>query len=111
MKRMMAAALVAGALLVGAAPAFAQAGAWGLDQREHWLQERINRGHRDGSLDGREYARVQTQLDNIRHDQRVMAANRGGVLMPDQQRVLEGRLDNVSNSIAWLRHNGERRPW
>ena len=40
-----------------------------------------------------------------------MAANRGGVLMPDQQRVLEGRLDNVSNSIAWLRHNGERRPW
>ena len=45
--------------------------AWDLSRRIDWLQRRIDRGREDGSLDRREAYRVQSALDEIRHDMRV----------------------------------------
>ena len=62
----------------------------GLSQRIDWLQQRIQRGRADGSLDRQEARRAQMQLDALRRD-----AN-----------VLQQRLDDLSRSIRWSRNNG-----
>jgi hypothetical protein len=61
----------------------------GLQQRIDWMQQRIDRGVRDGSIDRREYARVQRELNYLRQQ----AAN------------LETRLENVNRTIRWARNN------
>lgn len=108
---LMAAALVA-ATLGGVAPGTAQAQArygygssstydrdafWrgapdGLQQRIDWLQQRIDRGRGDGSIDPAEARRLQWQLDSMKRD-----AN-----------ALQARLDNLSRSIRWARQDGWR---
>jgi opacity protein-like surface antigen len=62
----------------------------GLQQRIDWLQQRIQRGRADGSLDRQEARRAQLQLDALRRD-----AN-----------VLQQRLDDLSRNIRWSRNNG-----
>lgn len=62
----------------------------GTRERIDWLQQRINRGVADGSLDRREARRVQMQLDSIRRD-----AN-----------ILEQRLNDTSRNITWSRRDG-----
>lgn len=101
-------AAVAAALAVSGAPAQAQArygynnsydreAFWrgapdGLQQRIDWLQQRIDRGRGDGSIDPAEARRLQWQLDGLKRD-----AN-----------ALQQRLDNVSRSIRWARQDGWR---
>jgi hypothetical protein len=64
----------------------------GLRQRIDWLQQRIDRGVRDGSLDRQEARRAQWQLDALRRD----AA------------ALDGRLDDLSRSLRWARRDERR---
>jgi hypothetical protein len=93
-------AILAGLTLIaaaGAAPLSAQPAPgdfWrgapdGLQQRIDWLQQRIDRGAADGSLDRQEASRAQRQLDTLRGD-----AN-----------VLQQRLDDLSRDIRWTRRD------
>lgn len=62
----------------------------GLQQRIDWLQQRIERGRADGSLDRQEARRAQLQLDALRRD----------------AGVLQQRLDDLSRNIRWSRNSG-----
>jgi len=69
-------------------------------QRVDFLQQRINRGLADGSLDRREARRVQYQLNSIRRD----ASYRR--LTPQRRDMLNQRLDDLSRQIRWARNGG-----
>ena len=86
-------------------------GGWDIERRIGWTQERINRGRDDGSLDRREFRRVQGQLNHIRYDYRRARWHGGGRLDDRARDMLTARLDRVNDEIHWLRHNDERRPW
>jgi hypothetical protein len=107
--------------LLGAAPAFAQPHygpppsaaprGWELDRRLDWMQQRIDHGRADGSLDRREARRVQGELIHIRRDEDMMRDRNGGRLNDRDRFMLQDRLDRLDGQIRWLRHNDERRPW
>jgi hypothetical protein len=65
----------------------------GLQQRIDWLQQRIDRGIADGSLDRTEERRARYQLDALRRD----------------ASVLQQRLDDLSRSLRWARRDGDYR--
>lgn len=104
---------MAAGCLLGAGAALAQPGpgAWDLNRREGWLQERIDRGVADGSLTRREAHRVQGQLNRIRFEERRMRRMHGGELIPPDRDRLQMQLDGLSDHIRWARHNDFRRPW
>jgi hypothetical protein len=133
MKIILGAALAV-SLIAAAAPAFAQYGApsgdprdwpdraqrgdwrgprggWDLDRRIDWMQERIDHGRADGSLDFREADRVQDELRRIRDHERRERDDNGGRLDRRARDQLDARLDRLNDQIRWLRHNDERRPW
>jgi len=62
----------------------------GLNERIDWLQQRIQRGIADGSLDRREARQAQIELDSIKRD----------------ATALDQRLDNVSRRLRWSRGGG-----
>ena len=62
----------------------------GLSQRIDWLQQRIDRGSADGTLDRRDARNAQLQLNSMRHD----------------ADVLQQRLDDLSRNLRWRRANG-----
>lgn len=62
----------------------------GLRQRIDWLQQRIDRGASDGSLDPGEARQLQWQLNDLRR----------------QAAAVDQRLDDLSSKIHWLRQNG-----
>ena len=66
----------------------------GLQQRIDWLQQRIDRGVADGSLDRQEARRAQWQLDQLRRDAAALGT----------------RLDDLSRSLRWARNNDWGRP-
>ena len=70
-------------------------------QRISFLQQRIDRGVADRSLDRREARRAQAELNNIRS-----TVNRSRGRMSQQRRndVLR-RLDDLSRSLRWTRQN------
>jgi hypothetical protein len=100
--------LIAAALALagGAGAADAQSGNWnrsqnyntgiwqgapdGLQQRIDWLQQRIDRGVADGSLNRRETRDAQAQLNQLR----------------SEADALNQRLDDLSRRIRWSRGNG-----
>ena len=96
MKKIVIAAAVAGlTVLSAAAPALAQPHGppravapqgWELDRRLDWMQQRIDRGRADGSLDRREARRVQSEIIRIRQDGVVakVLAGKGESLSVDQ---------------------------
>jgi len=61
----------------------------GLRERIDWLQQRIDRGIADGSIDRREARQAQWELDQLKRD--AMA--------------LDQRLDDVSRKIRWYRRS------
>jgi len=117
MKRIITAVV---ASMIVATPAIAQyqhpRGGWDRDeiwrgapdnpyQRIQFLQDRINRGVADGSLDRREAWRANRELNNLRQWIRRMHWN-GERLTPDQRERVQARLDQLSRQIRWERHNG-----
>ncbi|HEX5182565.1 MAG TPA: hypothetical protein VFW19_05360 [Allosphingosinicella sp.] len=116
MKRVVMRAAIVASMVTAVAPLAAQAdrdssafwrGApakpWG---RLGFLQQRIDRGIRDGSLDRREAWRVQKELRSIRDDAWRMRRRDGDRLSPGDAAALQARLDDLSRRIHWLRHNG-----
>ena len=114
MKKIIASLALAGTLLAGA-PIAAQPYYGGGNSRDFWqgapsgvwerirfLQDRINRGARDGTLTRREAQRAQYQLDGIRRDAAVMRRNG---FSPSELASIQARLDNVSRNIRWARNN------
>jgi len=88
-----------------------QGGGWDLDRRIGWIQDKINRGRGDGSLDRHEFRRVQGQLNFIRHrEHQLMWRDHGQTDGPDFDQ-LRGQLDHLNDEIHWLRTNGDQRPW
>jgi len=87
-------------------------GYWDLDRRIYWLQERIDRGRRDGSLDWREARRAQDQLNRISWQKRRAERNNGGQLGWQDRRDLQDQLDSLSRSLRWMRNDNDfRLPW
>ena len=84
---------------------------WDIDRRLAWMDERIERGQRDGSLDRRETFRVRSELRSIRDQERRMRYRDHGRLDERDRAILERRLDDLNARIRWLRHNDERSPW
>lgn len=84
-------------------------GGFTLDQREDWLQQRIERGREDGSLDRRDAWRAQQTLNGIRRDQARLIRRDRGVLTPRDRDYLEQRLDRLRDSLRLARD--ERAPW
>lgn len=74
-------------------------------QRIQFLQDRVNRGVADGSLDRREAWRINRELDGVRQWVRRMHWQ-GERLTPDQRARVQARLDDISRQIRWMRHNG-----
>jgi hypothetical protein len=74
-------------------------------QRIQFLQDRINRGVADGSLDRREAAHASRELNGVRQWMRRMHWQNGGQLRPDQRVQVQARLDAVSRQIRWMRHD------
>src|SRR6266576_2743615 len=107
MRKLLTALALAGILLT-AAPASAQPynGNWNRNdfwrgapsdvyQRIDYLQRRIDRGVRDGTLTRREAQRAQYQLDRIRRDASYMRRNG---FDSGEQRAIQARLDDVSRN-------------
>lgn len=75
-------------------------------QRIRFLQDRVNRGIADGSLDRREARRVNGELNGVRTWIHRMHWEDAGRLTPGQLAQVQGRLDGISRQIRWLRHDG-----
>lgn len=108
--------------LTATIPAFAQPASRGWQQRDggwdreafwrgapqstrdriDWLQQRINRGVRDGRLDRREARSSQRELDNIRRAAWRMRAE-GGDFRSHDREVIQARLDDLSQRLRWRR--------
>jgi hypothetical protein len=73
-------------------------------ERIQFLQDRINRGVADGSLDRRQAARAERELNGLRQWIRRMHWQ-GTQLRPDQRERVQARLDQISRQIRWARHN------
>ena len=76
------------------------------NQRIQFLQDRVNRGMADGSLDRREAGRVNGELNGVRTWIRRMHWQDDGRLTPDQRAQVQGRLDGIIRQIHWMRQNG-----
>ena len=93
-------------------PAANAPNAWDINRRIDWLQDRIQRGRTDGSLDRREARRVERELRTIRMDARRMERRHGGHLWGREQAMLNSRLDRLAQHVRWARHNDDfRLPW
>jgi len=73
--------------------------------RISWIQQRIERGHADGSLTGREYWRSSTELRNIRQTAWRLRERDGGNLTATDASYVQDRLDMLSQQVRWDRHN------
>ena len=74
--------------------------------RIRFLQDRVDHGVRDGSLDRHEAGRVNSELNGVRNWIRHEHYMDAGSLTPDQRGRIQQRLDQISGQIRWLRHNG-----
>jgi hypothetical protein len=77
-------------------------------QRIQFLQQRIDRGVRDGSLDRREARRAEFRLRQIRQEAWQMRRRDGGVLRGRDAEALQARLDEIGRNLRWTRHDGDR---
>jgi hypothetical protein len=117
MKRVLVSTAILASMFAAPAPAPAQPMAWnpnafwrgapgGTWERIQFLQQRIDRGVADGLLNRREAMRAQMQLRRIRVDAMRLRQRGGGRLNPGEATALQTRLDTLSRSLRWSRHNG-----
>ena len=74
-------------------------------ERISFLQQRIDRSVRDGSLDSREGRRANATLRQIRLDAQHQRRH-NGTFRHGQEAALQVRLDDLSRNLRWQRHNG-----
>jgi len=86
------------------------AGAFSIDQRIDWMQDRINHGRMDGSLDHFEADRVQAELNSIRSEEKRDRFYHWGKLRGGDRTHIQMRLDRLGATIHWM-HDAPRRPW
>ena len=96
---------------VDASAVVGEHGDWTLQQREHWLDDRLGKARDDGSVDRGEFDRVHHELSRIRDDEDRLRDAHNGQLTDNENADLEARLDGVANQIHWLRENSFQRPW
>ena len=75
-------------------------------ERIDWLQQRIQRGVADGSLDRREARSSQAELNDIRRMAMNFSRRDGRNLSPSHADQIQGRLDSLSQRIRWQRNGG-----
>ena len=88
----------------------ADAAAWTLDQREDWLQARIDRGVDEHRLSGNEASRGQQELRAIRAQEAHLLAQDGGALSDADHSYLAHRLDELNQTLRWEGRNPPP-PW
>jgi hypothetical protein len=71
-----------------------------------FLQQRIDRGMADGSLDRREGRRSQAELNDIRRQADQFRYRDRGGLSPPHADYIQSRLDGLSQRVRWQRQNG-----
>jgi hypothetical protein len=109
-------AALAALTMVGTLPAAAQPPRWDSNsfwrgapadpyQRISFLQQRIDRGMNDGSLDRREARRAQYQLNQIRSDADQARYRHHGRFSPADFDYIQSRLDSLSQQIRWSRQS------
>ena len=84
------------------APLAAQAGP--INNRINRQEVRIYQGVRTGSLNPKEYKRLDNRVDNI-EAARWRAINSGGKFTKAEQRRINHRLNNTSKAIYRTKHN------
>jgi hypothetical protein len=109
MKLAICAALAGAAALLTAAPACAQV--WDLYHREIWIQDRIDHGRQNGSLDPSEAQRSLDGLKKIEHDEQFDMRTNNGQLSAKDRSAIEARLDDLSDHIHGTKVSDVRRPW
>ena len=72
-------------------------------QRVDFLQQRIDRGQRDGSLTRAEARDLNTRLNSVRRDVRR------GYNTSSRRDALQARMDDISRQIRWQRRDGDDR--
>ena len=85
-------------------------GSFSLEQREDWLQQRIERGRADATLDRRTAWRAEHMLSDIRRDQARLMRRDRGVLTPRHRDFIEQRLNRLRDTVRSAR-DAERAPW
>lgn len=83
-------------------------GEWSLERREAWMQQRIDRARSDGSLTRRDVRRAQMALNGIMVRQHRMM--RDGRLDGSERQELEGRLDQLRETLHWANRE-DAAPW
>lgn len=83
---------------------------WSLERREDWLQQRINQGRADGTLNHRAAYRAQAGLNEVRATQARMLRMGHGRLRDRDRAFLEMRLDRVRDTIRWARQSDDNMP-
>ena len=85
-------------------------GGFSLQQREDWLQQRIERGRADGTLDRRTAWQATRMLSDIRRDEARLMRRDRGVLTPRDRQFVESRLDRLRDMVRSAR-DADRAPW
>lgn len=85
-----------------------QGGEWSLERREAWMQQRLDRARSDHSLTRHDIKRAQNTLNGIRARQNRMM--RDGRLDGEERRELEGRLDQLRDTLHWATRE-DAAPW
>lgn len=98
--------LVATALTIGTESA--EAGGKRVNQRQINQQRRLNNGATNGSLTGREYARLQKQQVKLARKERRMRQSGDGLTRKESVR-LENMQDNLSQNVYQQKHDGQTR--
>jgi hypothetical protein len=96
---------------VDASAVVGDSGNWTLQQRERWLDSRLDKARADGSLDHHEFDRVRHELARIHDDEDQLRDRHNGQLTDNENADLEARLNGVADQIHWLHENSFERPW
>lgn len=86
-------------------------GNWTLRQREEWLNDRLDRSLKDGSIDRAEYARANIEMSDLRRGEDQMRDSAHGQLTDNQTADLKIRLDAMAARIHWANMTVYTRPW
>ena len=101
-------ALLAATFVVGLGGAALAGPRCGINRREHYQQQRIHQGVRDGSLTRGEAGRLEAEQARIRFDERI--ARRDGTISPRERARLDRELDRARRDIYRQTHDDDYRP-